>query len=730
MYVKKQNMKVGIIRYPGSNCDYDAFNFFKNSFFIWHTEDFINTDYDLLVIPGGFAFGDRVYESATGDYKVNPGEMAAKSQGAAIIIDAANRKIPIIGICNGFQILLKLGLLPGKLLLNNNGKFNCKTVNCHLKSTVLDMDSYVDVPIANSYGNYSINNTEYETMIKHDQVFLTYNNLNNGSYKQIAGVCNKDHTIYGMMPHPERIAQGSDSNITFIYFFEKILQSVNIAKHIERPIDIDIGLSTEIDKIMCSEHVSYKSTGKYLSQLYTTGENVVQGPGENAGIVRIGGGYCIALRIESHNHPVFIDPYQGAATGVGGILRDIFTMGARPIALLDFLRFGKDDYNSELIPKTIDGISYYGNCVGVPNVGGDFYRSQVYNKNPLVNVACVGLVKEENIIYGNALNKDSLIIYVGSKTGREGVGGADMASKSFSGANDIHKLKDNIQTGDAFLGKLLLEACNEIAEKKLAEGMQDLGAGGILCATIEVVERGRKKTAKNLGCELRLKKIPTKCKLTPSEMLISESQERMIIIATEKNKNAIMEVFKYWDLESDIIGTITETGCYCVINDDKIIYNKHFKDFHYPKMNWDDTKAFNYSNYALEKIQNTALWEQYDSMVGCRTIKGPLENGSYSVLNIKETGQKLIITWGSTFEECYQEMQNKKARALGLVNCLNFGHPSVSMGAFKILLEQLNESCKKYKVPVLGGNVSLYNATNDISIDPTIVLVMIGIIDY
>ena len=206
---------------------------------------------------------------------------------------------------------------------------------------------------------------------------------------------------------------------------------------------------------MNSEHISYKTTKKYLKKLHTRAPWVVQGPGENAGIVDIGDGWCIALRIESHNHPTYINPFEGAATGVGGILRDIFTMGARPIAILDFLRFGTDEHSEELLKKTIDGISYYGNCVGVPNVGGDLYKDESYNKNPLVNVGCLGILRKEEIIYGNAKREDDLLIYVGSRTGNEGIGGAAMASQSFTNNIDMNKLQDNVQKSDPFLEKLL-----------------------------------------------------------------------------------------------------------------------------------------------------------------------------------------------------------------------------------------------------------------------------------
>ena len=320
-----------------------------------------------------------------------------------------------------------------------------------------------------------------------------------------------------MMPHPERSSDKTIKNM-IKRLVEYTKENLNYQKIFE----------TRISELMESEHISYKSTRKYLKNLYTDGHHVVQGPGENAGIIDIGNGYCLAMRIESHNHPVFIDPYQGAATGVGGILRDIFTMGARPIAILDFLRFGVDENSDRLLKSTINGISDYGNCFGVANVGGDLYRSEMYNKNPLVNVGCIGIVKKENIVYGNALEEGSYFIYVGSKTGSDGMNGACMASNEFTSDIDIESMKSNIQKGDPFLEKLLQEACNEITYLNLLEGMQDMGAGGLLCSSLELVQRGRDKTKRNLGCTLFVDKIPTKYKMDPCDRIISESQERML----------------------------------------------------------------------------------------------------------------------------------------------------------------------------------------------------------
>ena len=702
-------MKVGIIRYPGSNCDLDTYRFFDDSFFIWHKETEC-PKMDLLIIPGGFAFGDRVYKKATDSYIMSPGELAIKSPVTKVILEAYKRQIPIVGICNGFQILIKLNLLPGLLLKNSQDKFISQNVQCLLNSKYFDIhDKTLNIPIANQYGRYFVDDDTYDDMYENDQIFLKYLDFENGSLNNIGGVSNKQHTVFGMMPHPER----SNHTDYFKNFFNKLTQKNDIKYH--------------INNIMSSEHVSYKSTKKYLSKMYHLGDHVIQGPGENAGIVDIGGGYAIAIRIESHNHPIFIDPYNGAATGVGGILRDIFTMGARPIALLDFLRFGNDSYNQELIPDVIKGISDYGNCIGVPNVGGDFYRDDTYNNNPLLNVACIGLVKKNNIVYGNALNDGSLLIYVGSKTGNEGVGGADMASKSFK-KGETQSLKNNIQTGDPFLEKLLLEACQEITELNLAEGMQDMGAAGILCSTVEVIERGRIKTSKNLGCNVYLDKIPTKYDMKHSSKLISESQERMLIVSKECNKDKIFEIFNKWDLEYSVIGDVDETGNYSVLNNNNLLFEQSFSSFNYPKIDWEE-KPFPQQESVMKKITNTELWKQYDSTIGCRTIKGPLEVGSYAILNIFEINKHLVVTWGKNFDECFNEMNYQNAKPLGIVNCLNFGHPEDSMGAFKDLVTDFNEKCERHHIPILGGNVSLYNATNGVSIKPTIVLVMIGIKD-
>ena len=707
-------MKVAVIRYPGSNCDIETLRYFSDlgeSFYIWHSEyDYTLLDnVGLLVLPGGFAFGDRLYDKATDSYTISPGTMALDSPVNQIIIHAAKLNIPIIGICNGFQILTQCGLLPGKLILNDSNNFESRKEECIFNYN--DIEEKFTLSIANSYGKYVIDNESSE---KYDY-FLRYSNGN------IAGVYNKKTKIFGMMPHPER-------NINNIDFKEKLYNMLFDSNDIISQITFD----KCIQELMFSEHISYKTTRKYLKKLHTQENWVVQGPGENAGIVDIGKSddgteYCIAIRIESHNHPTFIDPFEGAATGVGGILRDIFTMGARPIGILDFLRFGTNQHSEHLLQNAINGISYYGNCVGVPNLGGDLYLHNSYDKNPLVNVGCLGIVKKKNIIYGNALSTKSVLLYVGSKTGNEGINGAAMASKTFENNLNSDELKDNVQKSDPFLEKLLLEACCEIADKKLAEGMQDMGAGGLLCASLEVIKRGREKINLNLGVQINLESVPTKYPMEHHNILISESQERMLIVCNEVNIDKICEIFRKWDLEYSVIGTTNNSGSYSVYYDNTKLYSKPMTSFN--DINDYSNLPNSQSNVAHAiKIHNMKQWEVYDSTVGNRTIKGPDKPGSYSILDIYELNKQLILTWGESFDECKIQMRKfEGVKPLCIVNCLNFGDPKDSLQDFKNTIDNLTYLCKENHIPVVGGNVSLYNTTGDTSIRPTPIILMMGI---
>lgn len=713
-------INVGIIRYPGSNCDLETFRYFNfndenKCFFIWHKEtDFsLLNNLDLLVLPGGFAFGDRIYNKATENYIISPGTMALQSPVSILIQEAVNRNIAILGICNGFQILTQMNLLPGKLLLNDCKKFVCKKVKCNVSYETIQ-DS-TELYIANSYGKY-VNNEK----LKSDECyFLRYED------KSIAGVCNKPKKIFGMMPHPER------NNLDFKNTFFQMLfyQEQMIEPNYQMIFD------KSIKELMFSEHISYKTTKKYLRNLHTKEPWVVQGPGENAGIVDIGKSpdgteYCIAIRIESHNHPTFIDPFEGAATGVGGILRDIFTMGARPIGILDFLRFGVDTNSNHLLNKAIQGISYYGNCIGVPNIGGDLYLHPSYNTNPLVNVGCLGILKKDNIIYGNVRNNNNYLIYVGSKTGNEGINGATMASNTFANSNVSEELKSNVQKSDPFLEKLLLEACCEIADKKLADGMQDMGAGGMLCATLEVVKRGIEKTEiQDLGCEIYLDKVPTKYDMEFNNILISESQERMLIVANETNLPKISEIFEKWDLEYAVIGKTVFSSKYEVYYNNKLLYSDNISNLDSPEDYINiPTKYTKVNQTQPTKIKNPHLWTMYDSTVGNRTLKGPDKPGHYAILDIYEVNKQLILTWGETFDKCYEKMKLfENVKPLCIVNCLNYGDPKYSLYDLRETIIDLGSKCKLHNIPVVGGNVSLYNTTKTESIRPTPILLMMGI---
>ena len=715
-------INIGIIRYPGSNCDIETMRYFKfnntNCFYIWHKEDDINILHNvhLLILPGGFAFGDRIYNKATDNYEISPGTMALNSPVAKIIHAAVKKNIPILGICNGFQILTQMKLLPGELVLNDCQNFKCKKVDC-----IVDYNkkyTHTQLFIANSYGKYikqeGLNFEEYS-------YFLKYTNNN------IAGVCNLNKKIFGMMPHPER------NNYDFKHLLFEMLFDNNLSIYLN--FKTQLKFNKIIKDLMFSEHISYKTTRKYLKKLHTKESWVVQGPGENAGIVDIGKSndgteYCIAIRIESHNHPTFIDPFEGAATGVGGILRDIFTMGARPIAIMDFLRFGTDKNSADLLEKAIDGISYYGNCVGVPNIGGNLKLHDSYNTNPLVNIAALGIVKKNNIVYGNALHNKSCLVYVGSKTGNEGINGAAMASNNFTNSKITDELKSNVQKSDPFLEKLLLEACCEISDKQLAEGMQDMGAGGLLCATLEVINRGREKTNSNMGCIIDLNQVPIKYDMEDSNILISESQERMLIVCDPDNIVKIAQILKKWDLEYALIGKTTMDGKYNVYYDEELLYSEAFAAFKdvndYTNIPNNLTK-FQKIIYPL-KTKMGHLWGKYDSTVGNRTIKGPDKPGQYSILDIYEVNKQIILTWGETFYEAHHTMKKfEGVKPLCIVNCLNFGDPKYSLYDFEKTIDDLKTNCRIHSIPVVGGNVSLYNTTGETSIYPTPIIVMMGI---
>ena len=517
-----------------------------------------------------------------------------------------------------------------------------------------------------------------------------------------------------------------------------------------------------IFSVMWSEHCGYKSSRVHLKKLPTEGKLVVQGPGENAGILDIGGGQVIVFKIESHNHPSFIEPYQGAATGVGGILRDIFTMGARPIAVLDSLRFGPPDdpKNRSVMEGVVSGIAGYGNSIGVPTVGGEVYFNACYNLNPLVNVFCLGLADKDKIFYAKAEGAGNKVLYVGAKTGRDGIHGATMASAEF-GKETEHK-RPNVQVGDPFKEKLLLEACLEVMDRGLIVGIQDMGAAGLTCSTTEMAAKG------GMGIVVDLDKVPQReAGMTPYEILLSESQERMLIVAAPEKVAAVQDVFAKWDLDAPVIGEVVEGGRARISFKGEVVVDipvdavvnlcpAYTRPSRAPAVSSETTALpplllpLDYNETFLQLLSSPTIadkewvFRQYDHMVQVNTvflpgadatllrIKGSRKavavsldgNSLYTRLDPK-TGAKIAVA------EACRNLACIGARPIGVTNCLNFGNPEKPevMWQFEQVVDGMAEACRTFGIPVTGGNVSFYNDTEGLSIHPTPVLGIVGILD-
>jgi phosphoribosylformylglycinamidine synthase len=517
-----------------------------------------------------------------------------------------------------------------------------------------------------------------------------------------------------------------------------------------------------IFSVMWSEHCGYKSSRVHLKRLPTEGPRVVQGPGENAGVLDIGGGQVVVFKIESHNHPSYIEPYQGAATGVGGILRDIFTMGARPVAVMDSLRFGPPDdaKNRSVMEGVVSGISGYGNAFGVPTVGGEVYFDPCYNLNPLVNVFCLGLADKDKVFYAKAEGAGNKVLYVGAKTGRDGIHGATMASAEF-GKDTEHK-RPNVQVGDPFKEKLLLEACLEVMDRGLIVGIQDMGAAGLTCSTTEMAAKG------GMGVVIDLDKVPQReSGMTPYEILLSESQERMLLVAEPGRVAEVQAVFAKWDLDAPVIGEVVEGGrarmsfkgeVVVDIPVDAVVnlcpaYDRPIaapappppapplEDLPLPA---DLGEAFLRVLSSPTVADKEWVFRQYDHMVQVNTallpgadaallrIKGSRRalamtldgNGLYTRLDPR-TGARIAVA------EACRNLACVGARPIGVTNCLNFGNPEKPevMGQFEQAVTGISEACRTFGIPVTGGNVSFYNDTEGLSIHPTPVLGVVGLME-
>lgn len=519
-----------------------------------------------------------------------------------------------------------------------------------------------------------------------------------------------------------------------------------------------------IFSVMWSEHCSYKSSRVYLKNLPTTGPHVIQGPGENAGIVDIGGGLAVAFKMESHNHPSFIEPYQGAATGVGGILRDVFTMGARPVATLNSLRFGsiENPRTRYLLEGVVSGIAGYGNCIGVPTVGGEVYFHESYDGNCLVNAMTVGIVKQEKIFRGRAAGEGNPVIYVGSKTGRDGIHGATMASDVFGEGGE--ERRPTVQVGDPFTEKLLLEACLEVFKTDHVVGIQDMGAAGLTSSSVEMASRG------GSGIEIDVSLVPRReGGMTPYEVMLSESQERMLLVVKKGTEEAVMKIFHKWDLEARIIGRVTDTGTIRVkdgsslvaeipvasLTEEVPVYERPIKRPEWQdevtRLDTDKIEEPGDYNEVLVKLLSSVnisskewVYRQYDHMVRTDTVVPP--GSDAAVVRVKGTKKALAVTVDCNSRYCYldpftggaiavaeaaRNLVASGAMPLAVTDCLNFGSPERPevMWQFREAILGMSKACTALGTPVVGGNVSFYNETSGNAIYPTPTVGMVGLIE-
>ena len=520
-----------------------------------------------------------------------------------------------------------------------------------------------------------------------------------------------------------------------------------------------------IFSVMWSEHCSYKSSRVHLRKFPTSGPRVVQGPGENAGVIDIGDGWVAAFKMESHNHPSFIEPYQGAATGVGGILRDIFTMGARPIASLDSLRFGTLDAPrmKYLVDGVVRGISGYGNCIGIPTVGGETSFHPSFNGNILVNVFALGVTKREKIFKGTASGVGNPVIYVGSKTGRDGIHGATMASAEFDEASE--EKRPTVQVGDPFTEKLLLEACLEIMDSDAVVGIQDMGAAGLTSSSFEMAGRA------GTGIRMHLDRVPIReSGMTPYEIMLSESQERMLIVAKQGREQEVIGTFEKWDLNAAVVGEVTDDGFVRLfwqgepvaqipvdpISTEAPLYERPMArpesaDRIAPVLERERIEDGDVTSVLLRLVASPNLcskhWitEQYDTTVRTNTVAGP-EKRDAAVIRIKDIGRALAMTSDvnpvycqldpyeggkQAVAEAARNVAASGARPVAITDCLNFGSPERAeiMWQFSECIRGISDACRALETPVVSGNVSFYNETEGRAVFPTPTVGMVGIMN-
>ncbi|ADL08251.1 phosphoribosylformylglycinamidine synthase subunit PurL [Thermosediminibacter oceani] len=525
------------------------------------------------------------------------------------------------------------------------------------------------------------------------------------------------------------------------------------------PNNVELGMYS----VMWSEHCSYKNSRPVLKRFPVKGTHVLQGPGENAGIVDIGDNLAVVMKIESHNHPSAVEPYQGAATGVGGIIRDIFAMGARPVALLDSLRFGEPDNPGVkyLLKGVVSGIADYGNCMGIPTVGGEVYFNEAYRDNPLVNAMCVGIIRHEEIVRGRAAGVGNSVMLVGSATGRDGIHGASFASEELS--EDSTSKRPSVQVGDPFMEKLLLEACLELRKNRWVVGIQDLGAAGLTCACSETAARA------GTGIELDVALVPRREEgMTPYEVMLSESQERMLVIVEKGHEEDVQKIFEKWDLHAVKIGTVTGDGMLRVLENGRVVAEVPAKSLaegapvikrEGRRPAYMDNTDIDYSRLEMPSDLNEVLlrllaspniaskawvYRQYDHTVRADTVVPP--GSDAAVLRIKGTRKGIALTTDCNGLYCYldpyeggkqavaeaaRNLVVSGARPLAVTDCLNFGNPEKPeiFYQFEKCIDGISDAAKALGTPVISGNVSFYNETKERTVFPTPVVGMVGLLE-